>query len=186
MTVEVERRLFTVDEINHLIETGFSGQDERYELINGELIRMAPIGSHHQGHVDGIGERFRELLGRRVSIRVRGPVELGGRQRPEPDMLLLRRREDHYVRALPTTADVLLLIEVSDSTLAFDRQTKALMYAQAGVTDYWIVNLGDEQLLVFREPTSTGYASVQTLDRGDSVTLLVFPDLTVDVGDILI
>lgn len=186
MAVEVERRLFTVEEFGRLIRIGVLGADERVELINGALIRMPQVGSHHQGHVGALEGRFRDLLGGRISVSVQEPVVLGEGRRMRPDLALLRPREDHDVSALPTVADIVLLIEVADATPEYDRQIKGPPYAQTGVADYWIVNLMDDQLLVFREPSPTGYASVQTLGRGDSVTLLAFPDLTVNVSDILI
>ena len=186
MAVEVERRLFTVDEYHQLIKTGIFHEDERIELINGELVRMAPIGHSHSGQVKRLNRTWGRTLGDRAIVSVQDPVTLPDFAEPEPDIMLLRPRDDDYSRANPTVADVLLIIEVADSSLAYDQQVKGLVYAQAGIPDYWIVNLVGEQLLVYREPTPTGYASVQTLNRGDSVTLLAFPDLTVNVSDILI
>ena len=186
MAVEVERRLLTVDDFNRMIEVGIFGEDERIELINGELIRMAPIEHGHGGQVKRSVRIFSRLVGERALLSVQDPVEMPDLAEPQPDVMLLRPRDDDYSRANPTAADVLLIIEVADTSLAYDQQVKGLIYAQAGVADYWIVNLVDGQLLVYREPTPTGYASVQTLGRGDSVTLLAFPDLTVNVSDILI
>jgi Uma2 family endonuclease len=186
VAVGVERRQITVDEFNHLIETGFFGPEERVELINGELITMAPIGHEHAGQVKRSVRVLGGLTGERALLSVQDPIELQFWGEPQPDVILLRPRADDYSRANPTAADVLLLIEVADSSLAHDRDVKGLMYAQAGIADYWIVNLVDEHLLIFREPTPTGYASVQTLTRGDSVTLQAFPDLTISVSDILI
>lgn len=186
MAIEAERRLLTVDDFNRMIEACIFGEDERIELINGELIRMAPIGHGHGGQVKRSVRILSRLVGERALMSVQDPVEMPDLAEPQPDVALLRPRSDDYSHSNPTAADVLLLIEVADSSLEFDRQTKALMYAQAGIADYWIVNLVDEQLIVLREPTPDGYASVQTLGRDDSVTLLAFPDLTVAISDILI
>jgi len=186
MAVQVERWLFTVDEFHRLVETGFLKEDDRVELINGELIRMAPIGSFHLGSVIALDEFFRERLGRRVTISNQGSVVLGPRVEPQPDLVLLKRRDDHYVSALPVPADVLLLIEVSDTTLEYDRQVKGQMYAEAGITDYWIINLSAQQVEVRRVPTADGYESVRSLGRSDQVAPLAFPDLTVAVSDILL
>lgn len=186
VAIEVERRLFTVDEYHRLIETGIFHEDERIELINGELVRMAPIGHEHAGQVKRLNRTLSRTFGDRVIVSVQDPVTLPDFAEPQPDIVLLRPRDDDYSRSNPTAADVLLLIEVADSSLAYDQQVKGLMYAQAGIADYWILNLVDSQLLVYRELSPTGYASVQTLSRGDSVTLLAFPELTVQVSDLLI
>jgi Uma2 family endonuclease len=100
-------------------------------------------------------------------------------------LLVLRRRDDHYRTANPTVADVLLLVEVSDSTLAYDRNTKGPLYAQAGILDYWIVNLVDGQIEVYREPSPEGYTSIGIKRRGDSIQLLAFPGVAIAVTDIL-
>ena len=186
MAVEIERRLFTVDEYHRLIDTGIFHEDERIELINGELVRMAPIGHTHGGQVKRLNRTWGRLLGDRAIVSVQDPVTLPDFAEPQPDIMLLRPREDDYARSNPTAGDVLLIVEVADSSLVYDQQVKGLMFAQAGIADYWIVNLTAGQLLVYREPTPTGYGSVQTLGKGDTVTPLAFPDLTIQVSDLLI
>jgi Uma2 family endonuclease len=186
MAVEVERRLLTVEEFNQIIETGIFHEDERIELINGELIRMAPIGHSHGGQVKRSVRILSGSIGDRALLSVQDPVELPDLSEPQPDVMLLRPRDDDYSRSNPTATDVLLLIEVADTSLTYDRDVKGPMYAEAGIMDYWLLNIVDGQLLVFREPTPTGYASVQALGRGDSVTPLAFPDLTIQVSDLLI
>jgi Uma2 family endonuclease len=183
--VPVQRWRFTVDDYYRMGDVGILPHDARVELIDGDVIQMPPIGSHHNGSVIGLDEVLRERLGRRVSISIQGPLILPKYGTPQPDILILRRRDDHYRTANPTAADVLLLIEVSDSTLVHDRDTKAPMYAQAGIPEYWIVNLVDAQLLVYRQPVDRVYRSVQPLKKGDSVQPLAFPDVTLDVSEIL-
>jgi Uma2 family endonuclease len=186
MAVEVERRLFTVDEYHQMIETGIFHEDERIELINGELIRMVPVGHSHSGQVNRLNRTLGKALNDRVIVSVQNPVALPDFAEPQPDIMLLRPRDDDYSRSNPTAADVLLIIEVADSSFAYYQHVKGLMYAEAGIQDYWIVNLLDGQLLVYRQPTPTGYTLVQTLARGDSVTLLAFPDVTIQVSELLI
>jgi len=181
----VERWRFTVDEYYRMAELGILPPHARVELIDGELIRMPPIGSHHNGSVIGLDEILRELLGRRVTVSVQGPLLLGQYGAPQPDLLVLRRRDDNYRSANPTAADVLLVIEVSESTLDYDRQTKGPLYAQAGIAEYWIVNLVDGQVEVHRDPTPEGYQTTQVLRPGDTIQLLAFPDVTIAVADIL-
>jgi Uma2 family endonuclease len=181
----VERWRFTVDDFYRMGEVGILPPEARVELIDGEVIKLAPIGSHHNGSVIGLDEIFRESLGRRVTVSIQGPLELERHWNPQPDVLILKRREDRYRRANPTDADVLLLIEVADTTLIYDRDTKGPRYAQAGIIEYWIVDLTGDRLLVYRDPRDGVYQSVQALTREDTVQPLAFPELTIAVADIL-
>jgi Uma2 family endonuclease len=150
---------------------------------------MAPIGSHHHGSVSGLDELFHDLLGRRATISVQGPLRIslaGQRQaNPQPDILILKRRDDFYRHANPTPAEVLLVVEVSDTTLAYDRDVKAPLYARADIREYWIVDIAGARLLVYRDPRDGAYQSVETLTRERTVAPLAFPELTVAVADIL-
>jgi Uma2 family endonuclease len=185
----VERWRFTVDDFYRMGEVGIFPPDARVELIDGDVIKMAPIGSHHNGSVAGLDEILRELLGRRVTIVAQGPLRLSAPGRaqanPQPDILVLKRRDDFYRHANPTAADVLLVIEVSDSTLAYDRDTKAPMYARAGIPEYWIVDLTGSRLLVYREPRDGVYRSVEALTGEHSVSPIAFPEIAIAVADIL-
>jgi Uma2 family endonuclease len=176
---------FTVDDYYRMGEVGILPHDARVELVNGDVIEMPPIGSHHNGSVIGLDECFRDRLGRRVSISVQGPLILRQYGTPQPDVLILRRRNDHYRSANPTADDVLLLIEVSDSTLPHDRDTKGPMYAAAGIQEYWIVNLVDSLLVVYRQPVDGVYRSVTMFGKDDSIQPLAFPDVTIAVSEIL-
>jgi Uma2 family endonuclease len=181
----VERWRFTVDDFYRMGEVGILPPDARVELIDGEVIKMAPIGSHHNGSVVGLDELLRERLGHRVTISTQGPLNVGPYGNPQPDVLILKRRNDHYRNANPTAADVLLLVEVSDTTLPYDRDTKAPLYARAGIVEYWIADLVGGRLLVCRGPVDGVYHDVAILTREDTVAPLAFPDLTIAVADIL-
>ena len=181
----VERWRFTVDDYYRMGEFGIFPPEARVELINGDVVSMPPIGSHHNGSVGGLDELLRDLLGKRVTILTQGPLMLPQFGAPQPDILVLKRRDDFYRSANPTAADVLLLIEVSDSTLVQDRDTKGPMYAAAGIPDYWIVNLVDSALLVYRRPVDGAYRSEQVLGREDTIQPLAFPDVSIAVADIL-
>ena len=180
-----QRWRFTVDDYYRMGEVGILPHDARVELINGDVIQMPPIGSHHNGSVIGLDEILRDRLGRRVSISVQGPLILRQYGTPQPDVLILRRRDDHYRSANPTAADVLLVIEVSDSTLVHDRDTKGPLYAQAGIAEYWIVNLVTMQLMVYRRPVDGEYRDVRVLGKGDTIQPLAFQDVTIEVAEIL-
>jgi Uma2 family endonuclease len=185
MAVHIARHLFTVDEYYKMAENGVLTEDSRVELIEGEIVDMPPIGSGHASSVDRTGDRLRATLGGIASVRTQQPLNLGQRSEPEPDLAIVGRRDDYYASAHPTPADVLLLVEVSDTSLAYDRETKGPLYARAGIADYWILNLVDRQLEVFREPTAAGYADVQVLVPGDAVQPLSFPTISIAVSSLL-
>jgi Uma2 family endonuclease len=181
----VRRWRFTVDDYYRMGEVGILPHDARVELINGDVIQMPPIGSHHNGSVITLDDVLRERLGRRITISVQGPPLIPAHGAPQPDIVVLRRRADNYRTANPTPEDVFLVIEVSDSTLVHDRDTKAPIYAQAGIADYWIVNLVDSQLMVYRQPVDGVYRSVQVLGKEDTIQPIAFPDVTIAVSEIL-
>lgn len=176
---------FTVDEFQRMGEVGLFKEDDRVELIDGELIRMNPIGFGHGGKVKLLNHLFGRLLDERGIVSVQDPVQFRPRGQPQPDIMVLRPRADYYSTSHPVAADVLLMIEVADSSLAYDRETKAAIYAQAGIADYWIVNLVDSQIIVLRQPVDGAYQSVQTLVSGDVVQPLAFPDIAISVSEIL-
>lgn len=162
-------------------EVGLFKEEDRVELIDGELYRMYPIGVGHSGHVIRLTQVFSSALG----TRVQNPVQIRPRGQPLPDGMLLRPRPDFCTTAHPVAVDVFLMIEEADSSLVHDRDTKWPMYAAAGIMDYWILDLTSTQLLVMRQPVDGSYRSVQTLTREETVQPLAFPDLTLTVSEIL-
>jgi Uma2 family endonuclease len=186
MAIPFPHHLFTVDDYYRMAESGILREGDRVELIDGEIIDMAPIGSEHAGHVTRFTRRFTRLFDDRATVNVQNPIHLGERSEPEPDIALLHPRDDDYVNALPTAADVFLLIEVAESSLAYDRQTKAPMYARAGIPELWIVNLIDHVIEVYRDPADGQYQRVEIMRRGDQLQPLAFPDVSVAVSDVLI
>lgn len=180
-----ERFRFTVDDFMLMGEVGIFKEADRVELIDGEVIRMNPIGFGHSGRVTKLNWMFNRMLGDRALLHVQNPLQYRPRGQPQPDVMLLRPREDFYTTSHPTASDTLLLIEVSDSSLEYDRETKARIYAQAGIADYWIVNLVDKQLIVLRQPVDGVYRQVEVLGPGDSIQPLAFPDVTIAVSEIL-
>ena len=185
MAVSLTRHRFTVDEYHKMAEVGLVTEDDLVELIDGDIIDMPPIGPGHASSVDRLGDRFRTWLGGAVIIRSQNPVRIGPRTEPEPDIVVVPRRDDYYATGHPTPADVLLLVEVADSSLDYDRNTKIPLYAEAGIVEYWIVNLVDDLILVYRDPGPAGYGVVQVLRRGDTIRPLAFPDVEIAVSDVL-
>lgn len=180
-----KRRRFSVGEYYAMAEAGILTENDRVELLDGEIVVMAPIGNRHQSSVDGHGEMFTLRLQGRANVRIQGPVRLDDDNEPEPDVTLLRRRDDYYATGHPGPDDVLLLIEVADTTLDFDRKVKLPLYARAGIPEVWIVNLQDRRVEVYTEPDGVGYGSVRHYGPGESVAPLHFPDIALEVERII-
>ena len=181
----VERYRWTADLYHQMIETGILGEDDRVELINGELATMSPIGSEHSGVVDQLAEILIEQQARRAIVKVQGPLQLDDHSEPQPDLILLAPRHDFYKRSLPRPADVLLVIEVADSSLAYDRAVKMSLYANAGIAEAWIVNLIDRWIEVYRDPSAAGYTTMLKVLAGKSIAPQAFADVTVGVDELL-
>ena len=185
MTVQLLRRRFTVDEYHRMGQVGILGDDDRVELLEGEIVEMAPIGSRHQATVDRLTELFSSRVAAMAAVRVQGPIRLGGDSEPEPDLTLLRRRVDFYATAHPGPEDVLLLVEVSDSSIEYDREVKLPLYARHGIIEVWLVGLEAGVVEVYRSPAAQGYQEVSQLSRGQTLEAAAFPGLEVRVGEVL-
>lgn len=180
-----ERFRLSRDRYHQMIESGIFGEDERIELIEGGLVTMSPIGAEHSGIVDQLSEILVDQLARRAVVKVQGPIQLDDHSEPEPDVVLSKPRRDYYKRSLPQPADVLLVIEVADSSLAYDRTVKMPLYAQAGIAEAWIVNLIDRWIEVYRDPSPAGYTTMLKILPGRTITPQAFADVIVVVDDLL-
>lgn len=163
------RRRFTVDEYYRMAETGILSPEDRVELIEGEVVEMIPIGSSHAGHVKCLVQLLSEAVGDNAIVGVQDPIRLGDHSEPEPDISLLEPRDDFYASAHPTADDVLLLIEVADTSLEYDRTVKIPLYAKHGVESVWLLNLEDEAVEVYEKPDEKGYQVSHTLRSDASV-----------------
>lgn len=171
---------FTVDDYYKLARAGILGEDDRVELIDGEIIDMTPIGSRHAAHVRQLVAVLGQRLGGAALLAVQDPLRLSDGTEPQPDIMLLRTRADFYADAHPTPADVLLLIELADTSLTYDHDAKSALYSESGIREYWLVDLVQDQVLVHRDPSPTGYGSVETWHRGSGDwASLALPSLTV-------
>lgn len=169
-----------------MVEAGVFAADGRLELIDGEILDMSPIGSAHQACVNRLTLVFAELgVAHQAIVQVQGALRAGVRSRPQPDLALVRWRDDFYADALPGPDDVLLVVEVADTSLRFDRWVKLPAYAIAGVPETWVVDVNGEVVEVARDPSDMGYSRFVQLQRGDSLAPEAFPDLTIAVTDIL-
>jgi Uma2 family endonuclease len=185
MSVQMQRRLFTVKEYHLMSEAGVFGNNERVELIEGEIIQMAAIGKRHAARVDRLANFFYEQVRRRAIIRVQNPICLDHKSEPQPDIALVQRRADFYEESLPNSQHIFLLVEVADSTVDYDRDVKVPNYARSGIQEVWLWDLEVNCLEVYRLPTANGYSSMQKIAGGEIVSPLAFPDLQVSIDLIL-
>jgi Uma2 family endonuclease len=175
---------FTVDEFHRMAETGILAPDDRVELINGEIVEMTPMGPRHASRTRHIAKLLERFAGSESLVSIQLPVDLGFAE-PYPDVSVARWSDDLYGTAHPTPADVLLLVEVADSTVLFDRNVKSAMYAQAGIEELWVVDLPRDSVAVFRSPRGNGYAEVREHSRGGSLVSPALGGREVRVEDVL-
>ena len=180
-----EPRKFTVAEYYRMAEGGILGPEERVQLIEGEIIVMPPIGPLHAGSLDGSTSIFYRAQDDRFYIRTQNPLRLDDGSEPEPDIALVRPRADRYTTAHPTPADTFAVIEVSNSTLEYDRNHKAQIYGRAGVAQTLVLNLPEDCIENFTEPGPQGYGRHTIHRRGDKIRLVALPDLELAVEDLL-
>ena len=185
MRVQVQRRLFTVEEYHRMAEAGILSEDDRVELIEGELVTMSPIGSRHAGVVDRLNHLFSRRTGEGIIVRVQNPLRLSPHSEPQPDVALLRYRPDFYASAHPGPEDVLLVVEVAETSADYDRSVKIPLYARHGIPEAWLVDLLEERIEIYRHPTPQGYQDLHIAHRGETVRPTTLPDLELSVDDIL-
>ena len=181
--VGISRR-FTVAEYLALGEAGILAKDERIELLDGEIIQMAPIGNRHLNSVDWVGHLLRETIGRRAMVRVQGSIQLDDASAPQPDIAVIQLRSINDIRpVLPS--DVYFLVEVADSSLEFDQGEKLARYAAAGIPEVWIANLRSAALEVNTEPHGDAYTNVRVIPLGERVSPQAFPDAILELADFI-
>ena len=179
------RRRFTVAEYYAMAEAGILSETERVELLDGDVIVMAAVLDWHAFVVDWLNEHFILSLQGRAQVRIQNPTRLNDYSEPEPDVMLLRRRDDFYRSGHPTPADVLLLVEVSDTSLSFDRNEKLPRYAAAGIPEAWIVNRPGRRIEAYTDPVGDEYTGVRYAGPGESVAPQAFPDISLAVDRII-
>jgi Uma2 family endonuclease len=177
------RRRFTIDEWHRMVEAGVFREEDRIELIEGDVYEMTPIGRRHFSTVARINRLFNRRLGDRAIVHVRGPVPVPPRSEPYPDVALLHEVADFYAETPLTPDNVYLVVEVADTSLRYDR-AKLEIYAAAGITEVWIVNLPDGVLEVYRSPEGNRYRDSRVLRRGETILPLAFADLAIGVDEI--
>jgi Uma2 family endonuclease len=185
ISVPVARHRFTVAEYERMGQIGIFSEDERVELVCGEVIEMPPIGERHAGSVDFLADIIRARLRRSVIIRVQSPIRLDEYSQPQPDIAILKRRDDFYRHAHPKPEDVLLVIEVSDATLKYDQKVKVPLYARAGIPEVWVVNLRGGRIKAYADPAEGAYRTVTSYARGEELRSRSLAALCLPVAEVL-
>jgi hypothetical protein len=178
------RRRFDVDEYHAMIRAGILMEGDRVELIEGEIVEMHTIGSPHFASVVRLNRLLVTALGNQAIVSIRSPVRLSRHSEPEPDVVVLRPRNDDYAAGLPGPPESLLVIEVADTSLAYDRTVKLPLYARTGVPEVWIVDLEARAVEIHRQPSDNGYLASERVTAGN-VSPDAFPDLKLDLREIL-
>jgi Uma2 family endonuclease len=168
MAIALPKRRFTVFEYHKMVEAGILSEDDRVELIEGEVVAMRPIGSRHAACVARLTALFSRIR-RRGIVWVQNPIRLGEHSEPQPDLALLRYRPDFYAGGHPGPGDVLLVVEVAETSADSDRQVKVPLYGRYGIPEVWLVDLAGDRVEVFRQPTPAGYQNVRVVRRGETL-----------------
>ncbi len=185
MQIEVARKRFTVEDYYRMAEAGILTESDRVELIEGEIVEMSPIGDRHMNAVNRATMIFARGVGDKAVVSIQNPAHMDRHNEPQPDVVLIRPREGFYGTGTPDPEDVLLLIEVSDSTLRFDLKVKLPIYARTGIREVWIVDLNNDAIHIHREPKNATYSWMETRGRAEMISAQAFPDFQINVGDLI-
>lgn len=185
MATEISKKLFTVHDYHRMGDAGIFREGERVELIRGEIIQMSPIYPPHNGAILRATQALVRLVGDRALVGVQGSIRLDEYTEPQPDLYLLRPRDDFYASRHANPADILLIIEVADSTLKYDHTVKLELYAETGVPEYWISNIQDDVLIAYSDRQGKTYGTRRELKRGETIAPQLLPDCRVPVDALL-
>jgi len=185
MVVEVVKRLFTVDEYYQMARAGILCEDDRVELIEGEVVAMTPIGRRHAACVNRLNRLLSRQVGEHAIVSIQNPVRLSEYSEPQPDLVLLQPRPDFYAQAHPGPEAILLVVEVAETSAESDRNIKVPLYARAGVLETWLVDLAEECIEVYRKPSPRGYGEILRTWRGEDISPQTLPGVSLSVDAIL-
>jgi Uma2 family endonuclease len=186
MAVPLITHRFTTKDFHRMVEAGILHEDDRVELLHGEIVDMPPIGPGHASGVKRLLNGFLPLqLQGKVIISVQDPIQLGGHSEPQPDLALLKPRPDFYAQGHPTPQEVLLVVEVMESSAGYDREVKVPLYARFGIPETWLLDVERGLVEIYREPSSEGYRQSRTIRRGERLSPAAFPQFVLTVDEIL-
>jgi Uma2 family endonuclease len=178
-------RQITVKEYDAMIESGVFDEDDQVELLNGAIVEKMPKGKKHSAATDRVAKFFDRNFNEFIFVRNQNPIWLNEFSEPEPDIVLAMPKTDEYENSHPTPDEIYLILEVSDSTLGYDRNTKGEAYARAGIKQYLVLNIQEKTIEDYREPSADGFQSKQTYRVGQSFNLVAFPEIMISVSDFL-
>ena len=184
-TETINKKLFTVDEYHRMAEVGILPELGRFELIHGEIVEMTPSGSPHSSRVKRLNRLFTSSLGESVIVSVQDSVRLDVQSEPVPDLALLKPRDDFYAEAHPSPEDVLLVVEVFDTSVKYDSTVKAALYAAAEIPEYWLLDVTKDVLVVRTDPAAGEYRNVHILHRGEAISPQKLPSTSFSIDEIL-
>ena len=185
MSKIIKRRLFTVHDYHRMGDAGILRREDRVELIYGEIVAMSPTGNPHNAAVDRAARAFFQAIGDSAIIRVQGSVRLNLHNEPEPDFVVLQPQEDFYAQNGAGPADVILIVEMSDSSLKFDRKVKVRLYADMGIAEYWVADLNARCIFAYSDRQAKSYRLVRQFRPGDIIALELLPECRIPVENLL-
>ncbi|NJL35786.1 MAG: Uma2 family endonuclease [Leptolyngbyaceae cyanobacterium SM1_4_3] len=185
MAIQLLRRRFTVDQYHRMAKAGILKQDDRVKLIEGEIVEMSPIGRRHAACVNRLTALFSQRLTTYALVGVQNPVVLGDRSEPQPDLTLLKLRSDFYEARHPQPEDVLLIVEVADTTAEADREIKIPLYARNSILEVWLIDLNKPAVEVYQNPSLGKYQTIQIFRSGESCFISAFPEIELKVDELI-
>ena len=185
MAIEISKRLFDVRDYYRMAEAGILQEGDKVELIEGEVLAMSPIGSPHSAAIDRAARALMKLSGDAAIVRIQGPVRLDDYNEPQPDIALLRPKKDFYAAGHPSPPDILLIVEIAQSSLQFDQTIKLRLYGRAGVPEYWVSDIQHDRLFAYSDFEADSYRTIRELHRGDFIAPKLLPERQIPVDSLL-
>lgn len=181
----IVRHKLTVTDYHRMAEVGILTPDARVELIEGEIIDMTPIGSKHGSVVDRLARLLDRAVGEQAIVRTQGSIRLNRYSEPQPDIALLRYRSDFYADSLPAAGDIVLVVEVAESTLNYDKDVKATLYAKAGIPEYWLIDIEQSQILTHQRPSGGVYGEIRSIAHPGVMPVRELEKVSIDLSDLV-
>jgi Uma2 family endonuclease len=185
METQTSKRLFTVHEYHRMVDAGILCEDDRVELIRGEIIEMSPIGPRHNAAILRANHTLSRIVGNHAIIGVQGSIRLDEYDEPQPDVYLLRPKDDFYASGHAGAPDIFVIIEMADSSLEYDTEVKMPLYAETGVPEYWIADIRNDRLIAYSNPRENTYSATRELHRGETITPQLLPNCRIPVAALL-
>jgi Uma2 family endonuclease len=185
MSTLIQRRLFTVHDYHRMGDAGILLEDDRVELINGEIIAMSPIGNPHNAAVDRANRALVRAAGDSAIVRIQGSVQLNLYNEPQPDIVLLKPKDDFYAKDGASPPDIILIVEMADSSLKYDRGLKVELYAEMGVAEYWVADLNGGCVFAYSGPGEKSYGVVRQFRKGEVLAPELLPECRIPVEALL-